>query len=493
MQKQFCLIISLLILSLIILITYNVHDLSGKGRENQYNKLVNDLNRDTTDFTSWISNKKEILNTAKDFVDNFSYDEIVRWNTLNPYLNINDDDPDISQIYIGLANGEFITGGDWVPPDDYDPRARVWYREAEDAGDTIISKVYIDRETGDRTVTISSPLHMDGRFAGVISADVFMNDISKWLSDKVNGKNIFTYLLDSEGTIIVHTLKPELEGGNIIEVSRQFGSLAGQDVIRGYFEQARDTTRTVRMEYVTDGKKVRGIIRQIEGGDWYLVAASIEPRDIVSFIRLNSNSFLFNVLMLVIVMLLLRLVIQIKRELDRKNQLLVLDNEKDFLTGIYNRRYFNLYMDNYWKTVDFGSEISLLMMDIDYFKGYNDMYGHIRGDDVLINVTNTINESIRKQDVFARYGGEEFVLVLNQVSAGDAEKVAVKIVENIYGKNIENSSSPLERITISIGVASMNKRDRVGVRQFTNRADKALYKAKEKGRNSVFVYAHGQD
>ncbi len=487
MRKKFSLIILLLVISIIIFIIYNVHDLSNKSSENQYNKLVNDLHKDTTDFTSWISNKKEILNTAKDFVDNFSYEEITGWNTLNPYLNINNDDPDISQIYIGFASGEFITGGEWIPPDDYDPRTRIWYKEAIQANDTIISDVYIDLETGDRTVTISSPLYLDSRFVGVISADVFMNNISKWLANQISGKNIYTYLLNSEGTVIVHTLRQDLVGTNIFEKQHYESYFARQDLFLSYIEEVKNTNQIVRMEYVAAGKKTRGIIRKIEDGEWYLSVAAVENHDIIHFIKLNNKSIIFNLLMLGIILMLLQLIIRIKQELEKKNQLLTLDNERDFLTGIFNRRYFNLYMENLWKSADGCSEISLLMMDIDHFKGYNDTYGHIKGDEVLISVTNLINNTIRKQDVFARYGGEEFILVLDQVSESDAEKIAGKIVLAVYQANIENSSSPNGRITLSIGVASMKHSKNVDVRQFTNSADQALYKAKEKGRNTVVV------
>ena len=490
MHRKFNLIILLLVVSIIIFIFYNINDLGNKSRENQYNSLVNDLNEDTTDFTSWISNKKEILNTAKDFIDNFSYEEIVGWNTLNPYLNINNDDPDISQIYIGLETGGFITGGQWVPPDDYDPRTRVWYREAVEAGRTIISDVYIDLETGDRTVTISSPLYMNDVFEGVISADVFMNDISDWLTNKVSGKNIYTYLVDPEGTIIVHTRRPELVGANFYDDKDYFESFfLHRDEFIGYIEEVKNTHQIVRMEYVADGEKTRGIIRMVEDGDWYLAAATIDNRDIENFIRMNGNSIIFNILMLGIVMVLLLLVFRIKQELEIKNLTLMKDNERDFLTGIFNRRYFNLYMDNLWKTADNSSEISLLMMDIDYFKGYNDTYGHIRGDEVLISVTDIINETIRKQDVLARYGGEEFVLVLDQVSLTDAENVAHKVVEAVYGMNIENTASPKGRISLSIGVAAMRSGEKFDVHQFTNMADQALYNAKGGGRNRVSVYS----
>ena len=492
MQKKFNLIILLLILSIIAFIFYNVNDLNTKSNENEYNRLINSLNKDTTDFSSWISSKKEIVNTAKDVVDNFSYDEITAWDTLNPYLNINNDDPDISQIYIGLANGHFITGGQWIPPEDYDPRTRVWYREAVEEGETIISDVYIDRETGDKTVTISSPLYLSGSFAGVISADVFMNNISDWLKNNIGRNDIYTYLMDPEGTIIIHTLRPELVGTNIYKDKPLFDSILVQlDPYIGYFEKAKESNQVVRMEYIAAEKKTRGIIRKIEDGDWFLSVATTEDRNIRNFIRLNGKSILFNMMILGVVLFLLQLVIRIKMELENTNKLLTIDNERDFLTGIFNRRYFNLYIEKLWSSLDDRSEISLLMMDIDYFKGFNDTYGHIKGDEVLISVSKTIYHTIRKQDVLARYGGEEFVLVLDQVAPDDVLGVAGKIVEAVYNSNIENSSSPVGRVSISIGIASIKPDEQIDVRQFINRADQALYMAKEEGRNRFSVFSEG--
>ncbi len=489
MYKKFNLIISLLILTIIIFISYNAYDLGNKSREAKYDMLINDLNRDTIDFTSWISNKKEILDTAKDFVDNFSYDEITAGKTSNPYMNLNND-PDISQIYIGLATGEFITGGLWIPPEDYDPRNRVWYREAVESRNTIISDVYFDRATGDRMVTISSPLHIDGTFAGVISADVFMNDISNWLSNQITRNNIYTYMLDPDGTIIVHTLRPELVGENVYSSDRQ--DLPVIDNLKEfleYFEEVRETSESVRMEYSVEGKKTLGIIRKIEEGNWYLAVAAVEDYDLCTFIKQNRNSLVFNILLLGIIILLLLLVIRIKLKLENKNKLLTLDNERDFLTGIYNRRYFDLYIDNICETAGGCSGISLVMMDIDFFKKYNDTYGHIRGDEVLRLVTNAVNHTIRKQDVFARYGGEEFVLVLEDVTEEIAQRIVEKVLKAVFDTGIEHSSSPFGRVTVSIGLAANTRRRIIDAHHFIQIADQALYKAKENGRNRVVVYS----
>lgn len=170
---------------------------------------------------------------------------------------------------------------------------------------------------------------------------------------------------------------------------------------------------------------------------------------------------------------------------NQYNEVLTNDNKRDFLTGIYNRRYFNLHIDQLWHQSREQHQISLLMMDIDFFKGYNDTYGHIKGDEVLQRVTTLITQLIRKEDVFSRYGGEEFALVLAKTSLADAQKIGDKIRQAVFNADIQNESSPYDRITLSIGITSTVPKESVSVRSFIDSADKALYSAKENGRNRI--------
>ena len=179
-----------------------------------------------------------------------------------------------------------------------------------------------------------------------------MNNINNWLASQITDRNIYTYLLDHEGTVIVHTLKPELVGANIYIRDQLESFFEEPDAYLGYINEARNSSNIVRMEYIAEGRKTRGIIRKIEDGEWYISVAAVESNDILHFIKLNNKSIIFNVVIMGIVLVLLKLIINIKQELVKKNQLLIIDNERDFLTGIFNRRYFNLYMDNLWNTED---------------------------------------------------------------------------------------------------------------------------------------------
>jgi len=481
MDLKFRSIIVLLIISVAIFGVYNVRELENEIEKNQYNQLINDLSKVTINFSTWISNKKEMIKTTKDFVNNFSYEEITQAKTLNRFLNINNDDPDVSQVYIGLADGSFVTGGLWVPPDDYDPRERVWYKDAISNGETVISSIYTDRETGDQLVTISSPLYIDEVFAGVISADVFLNNINEYLEKQIYGNNIYAYLLDGQGDIIVHTKDPNLVGLSI------YNDIEDNDVMIEYFEIVKQTDEIVDMEYIFDEKNIKGITQKVKNVDWYLGVA-IEDTGVVNALgKVDKDNLIFNAFVTIIIVLLLYLIIKIKKELEIKNKVLTINNKIDFLTGIYNRRYFNQWLDKIWEEAMNSKEISLLMMDLDDFKEYNDYYGHVKGDEVLEEVATIINNLTREGDVFARYGGEEFALILSNVTLENAEKIAEKIRLAVDQANIRHEKSKLEHLTISIGVSSIIPSDNSRVREFIHSADKALYKAKNNGRNCVAV------
>lgn len=480
MKNDSRLVVGLLILTVIIFVGFNINQLNNEIKEKQYDNLVNDLSAVAQDFGIWISNKRDMLDTSKDMVDNFTFEEITAWSTGNPYLNINNDDPDVSQVYVGLNNGDFITGGQWVPPDDYDPRVRTWYIEAIDADDTIISRVYIDLETGDKTVTISSPLYMDGKFVGVIAADLFLNNINDYLKQQIEDDNIYTYLIDGEGVVVVHTSQEDLVGKSLyLDIKLP--------ILIDYFEEVKRIGGPVRMSYDFQGQGIRGIVQSVEDLDWYLTVALVDDGGIFDSQLISLNTLLVNMSLLAIILLLIYLIAKAQRKSNDLNQLLKYESEKDFLTGAYNRRYLKLYMDKCWKDGDTSKDMSLLMMDIDKFKDYNDTYGHIKGDDTLKLVIDCIGEHIRKEDVLARYGGEEFSLVLVGASSEEALKVSQKIRQAVYDMNLLNEKAHYERITLSIGLVTVRPESGISVRDTIDLADKALYEAKASGRNRVVV------
>lgn len=152
----------------------------------------------------------------------------------------------------------------------------------------------------------------------------------------------------------------------------------------------------------------------------------------------------------------------------------------DWLTGLYNHRNFHERMEQeIARSSRFGAVFSLIMMDLDLFKSYNDTCGHLAGDEALKNIGKTIQDSIRSIDMAFRYGGEEFTVILPETRLEDAHKVAERIRRAVETRT---STSCLITLTASFGVASWPI-DGVMKEEMIARADAALYRAKELGRN----------
>lgn len=171
--------------------------------------------------------------------------------------------------------------------------------------------------------------------------------------------------------------------------------------------------------------------------------------------------------------------------LKRKDELKELAN-RDQLTNLYNRRYFYNVVQNIISLAKRESkELSVLMIDIDKFKNINDSYGHAKGDIVIKSLASILLEHTRDSDIVSRVGGEEFVILLTNTSKDTAFKVANKIREFTEQQSIKIDNKRDINFTISIGVDSVNIKDEKYIDEALSRADKALYKAKDGGRNRV--------
>lgn len=171
----------------------------------------------------------------------------------------------------------------------------------------------------------------------------------------------------------------------------------------------------------------------------------------------------------------------LRRELEESVDL----STKDGLTGLFNRRYFDIHIKQMVeKSIETGQRMCMLMFDMDHFKEVNDTYGHPAGDAVLKELSTNLKESFRITDLISRYGGEEFVVLVSNVDLEMGMKIAENArarVENIDFK-IPDHNEPLKKTT-SIGIAEYNPNETI--EEFISRVDKALYEAKETGRNKI--------
>lgn len=162
----------------------------------------------------------------------------------------------------------------------------------------------------------------------------------------------------------------------------------------------------------------------------------------------------------------------------------------DGLTGIANRRYFDTFLENEWlRARRLSHPVSLLLLDIDFFKPYNDNYGHAAGDECLRQVGDTLKSlSNRPDDLAARFGGEEFAIVLGNTELEAACKIAEKVRLSIQNLNIPHAhATDIGFVTVSVGVACSfpDQRSEVGPDTLTKTADYNLYAAKKQGRNQI--------
>ena len=214
------------------------------------------------------------------------------------------------------------------------------------------------------------------------------------------------------------------------------------------------------------------------------ITAMSQEEDETKGLELGAVDYITKPFSLPIVKSRVRTHLELKRHRDTLEYLSMLDG----LTGIPNRRRFDECFDMEWKRAERSSAyLSVIMIDIDYFKDFNDYYGHQLGDECLKQVAKTLAHSVKRaSDCVARYGGEEFVCILPGTDIQGAVQVGESMRKNVEALNVPHlASSVAEHVTVSLGTASMiPKRERS---QFSllEAADRCLYKAKDAGRNQM--------
>jgi diguanylate cyclase (GGDEF)-like protein len=245
--------------------------------------------------------------------------------------------------------------------------------------------------------------------------------------------------------------------------------------------------------------------REVTGGK-QLLAEALSPMLITAGIFVLAAAIIRQHLVLGLAALLLLLAIQaFQSALVQMNYLagrnLLLEREQDLrlanaaleqlsledpLTRIPNRRHFNAALENAWRrALRKQQKIALLSIDVDFFKGVNDCHGHTYGDGCLVAIAEVLRmQAHRPEDAVARIGGEEFVVLLPDTDVHGAELVAIRLHEAIRELGVVNEASPFgKRLTVSIGICAAEPQAGMGMMPLVDGADRALYQAKDMGRN----------
>lgn len=354
--------------------------------------------------------------------------------------------------------------------DDHD----VWYWDFIDQNQDYDLDVDNDQAAGDKlTIFINHRLNdYDESLLGVTGVGLSMDLVGKLLINYQQKYGRDVYLVAPDGLVQAHHDRTFINRVNIKDMEG-LGALAS-DVL------SRKSPKEI-LEFQRQGENVLLLVRYIPEFNWYLFVEQNEAKAIKN-IRANLvNSLIIGASVTFVVILITILTVNY---FQKKLEVMAVTDE---LTGVFNRREFEEYMD---KTVcQKGSgPCSLIIVDIDRFKNINDTLGHLVGDQVIRNVAELTRSHIRPNDLLVRWGGDEFIILARSdvSTASDIAERIRKAVEDMEISVQESMLGPSKvKCTISCGVTEFEYGDDKEL--FVSRVDKALYEAKEKGRNRVIV------
>ena len=236
-------------------------------------------------------------------------------------------------------------------------------------------------------------------------------------------------------------------------------------------KKARQDYDNIPVLMVTGRDDMNDKIRGLEEGAQDYVLKPFNPLELVARVKAHLRIKL------------------LQDELKQVNEKLETLSNTDPLTGLYNRRYFfNILEREFERTKRYNRALSLLMVDIDFFKSVNDKCGHLVGDKVLTVVARVLKTDLRKIDSCARYGGEEFVILLPETDIAGAESVGNRYLTEIREQDLSDICREIKTTTVSVGIVCLPDDAIITTDVFLKAADDAMYAAKKSGRNKLVVY-----
>ena len=404
-----------------------------------------------------------------------------------------------------------------------------WLPRAQ-ANKHTIGKPYWDETLQAGVVVITQPIRAASeRLLGVLTAKINFRTISKTLQNYAQGEIGELYLITGEGTLLVSSrpisatfLQTKLLGSTTRKLflgegdPQRYSGYHDEPVVGALKrmseldwgvvaekERAKAYAQIVRLRNVTLILVV-GLLLFIGLGAYLLGLTLVRPLDrltggaskvaagdlevdlpVLSGSEVGYLTEVFNDMVARLRQGREQLAV-INETLRKKNKELHELSITDSLTGLYNRKHLMETLENeVARSKRHKHDFSVLVIDIDHFKEYNDTYGHLAGDEVLSRLATVFKESVRSCDYVARYGGEEFILVLPEIGPEDGVKAAERIRKKVAKENFAGDGETIQ-VTVSVGVASYPK-DGDDSQSIIRHADTALYKSKESGRNRVVL------
>ncbi|RMO20628.1 GGDEF domain-containing protein [Pseudomonas savastanoi pv. phaseolicola] len=347
-----------------------------------------------------------------------------------------------------------------------------------------VGSIVESRNTGDMVIPVSRRINAaDGSFAGVALATVPVAYFQAFFQRMD---------VDDKGVIFLALNNGDLLARRPTLTALMTTNVAKGDIFTRYLPYSDSGTALINS--VVDGVERIYAYRRVSGLP-IVAAAGVSCQHVFApwWAYAHRSMTITGIIILALVLLGVLLYRQIQQLINAEGELNIARNEleiiahTDSLTHLANRRCFDAALQQEWGRASRNTAtIAIILLDIDWFKQYNDTYGHLLGDDCLKQVAGLIGNSLdRAGDIAARYGGEEFVILLPETDLAGALKIAEKIRSSVETNRIEHSASPLGKLTISSGVVSINAAEKDGHTAALAEADRLLYLAKTRGRNRV--------
>jgi len=389
---------------------------------------------------------------------------------------------DMGSMLVLDEAGNAIIDSQSVPPRHINSADRdyfVVHRNSPDVG-LYVSRPFKSRlSNAGMSIALSRRLsHPDGSFAGVVVGTLRLEYFHRLFAGMNLGNSGSMALMLANGTMLMRRpYDPKIIGISLVGTA---------NYTRFTLQDSGDFFGTASIDGVERWYAFRHIDRFP-----LLLDVAISTRDIYAGWRRRAwiIGSLIGSLDVAIIALAVLFSQQLRRRQEVEEALRVLART-DGLTGLNNRRTFEERAEEAWLLMQrSGRPLSMLLIDVDNFKGFNDLYGHSAGDDALVAVARCIDGNVRRpSDVAARYGGEEFAVLLPDTDAGGAAQIAEQIRAAVQALVLGHVASAHHVLTISIGIASTASHAFATYRAFVNAADTALYEAKDAGRNRILAY-----
>jgi len=398
-------------------------------------------------------------------------------------------------LFVYDEHGQWVAnsnGADVPNANNADREYFIFHRDHPDRGPHIGPSIK-SRSSGEWIMTVSRRVnHPDGSFAGVALATIYLNHFLSLYDSIDMGHNGVINLINDDATIVVRRPFKEAEIGTSIANGPLFTQLL-----------PKGDAGTATVKSVMDGvERVVGF-RRVEGYP-LIVFAALDKREVLASWRQESalSAGIVALLLGFLGILGYRLIRLMRQQnqiqtvlLDAQDKLIEVNRGlellalEDALTGLSNRRQFDLFiLAEMGRARRSQTHLALLMIDVDHFKRFNDLYGHVEGDVCLRKISAIIRDNIKRPgDLAARYGGEEFTVVLPGTDYVGAFLVAENIRRAVQQTDIRHSEGVEGAVTVSIGVCAYNTASQDRPDDLVGAADKALYVAKASGRNMSVI------